>query len=68
MTNKLKDKDLNKVTGGTNNNPDPNRDLNIKRGGQDRLWHRREEDADGFRSGLRPFPVPGDSGTEGEER
>ena len=29
MTNKLKDIDLNKVTGGTNNNPDPNRDLNI---------------------------------------
>ena len=29
MTNKLKDKDLNKVTGGINNNPDPNRDLNI---------------------------------------
>ena len=29
MTNKLKDKDLNKVTGGTNSNQDPNRDLNI---------------------------------------
>ena len=29
MTNKLKDKDLNKVTGGTNNIPDFIRDLNI---------------------------------------